>query len=331
MAKITKASEPIKASAIKALIYGEPGIGKSTLGLSAPKPLLIDCDGGIRRVSPQFRRDYIAVESWKDILDVTTDNLAEYDTFVVDTVGRALDFLSAHIINENYKLQNGGALTLQGWGVLGNTFKTFLAAMNTSGKNLIFIAHLKESVDNDTRFFRPDISGQTAGNIIRDMDLVGYMQSRSNKRTISFDPTDNYYGKNACELPSIIQVPDLNEVRTSKPLTDIFATYHAKLASQAEIIKQYNDFINGQLKVIAKIKNADQANEMIEAMQGLESIWDSHIVIKKRLSEKCKQIGLMYDKEIEGFVELPKEEPKKEGENAGSGELPLEEKTKENV
>jgi len=329
MAKIVKASEPITASAIKALIYGEPGIGKSTIGLSAPKPLLIDCDGGVRRVSPQFRKDYIPVESWDDILQVTKENLGEYDTFVVDTVGKALDFLAAHIIKENYKLQAGGALTLQGWGVLGNQFKAFLALMNTSGKNLIFIAHLKESVENDTRYYRPDISGQTAGNIIRDMDLVGYMQSRSNKRTISFDPTDNYYGKNACELPPIIQIPDLNEVKTSKPLTDIFATYHAKLASQMEVIKQYNDLKNEMLLKISGIANVDHANDFIEEMQNLDSIWDSHVVLKSKISAKCKDLGFTYDKEMECYVDLRKED--EEEAKAGSGDLPLDGKAESDV
>jgi hypothetical protein len=312
MAKIVKASEPIEARAIKALIYGEPGIGKSTLGLSAPRPLLIDCDGGVRRVSPQFRKDYIPVESWDDILQVTKENLNEYDTFVVDTVGRALDFLTDHIIKENYKLQNGGALTLQGYGVLGNKFKAFLSSMNASGKNLIFIAHLKENVENDTRYFRPDIVGQSAGNIIRDMDLVGYMQSRSNERTISFDPTDNYYGKNACELPSIIKVPDLNKTPAAQPLTDIFETYHAKLASQTEVIKQYNQFVNEQKKKIAALKDVDQANEFIEAMLEAAPVWDSHVVIKKSLFDYTRDKGWKYDKELEAFVEIPPEKAKKD-------------------
>ncbi len=35
---------------IRMLIAGYPGIGKSTLALSAPRPLHIDCDFGIDRV-----------------------------------------------------------------------------------------------------------------------------------------------------------------------------------------------------------------------------------------------------------------------------------------
>jgi predicted ATP-dependent serine protease len=38
------------AKKIRMLIAGYPGIGKSTLALSAPRPLHIDCDFGIDRI-----------------------------------------------------------------------------------------------------------------------------------------------------------------------------------------------------------------------------------------------------------------------------------------
>ena len=38
-----------------AIIYGSPGIGKTTLACSAPKPLLIDFDRGVSRVRADHR------------------------------------------------------------------------------------------------------------------------------------------------------------------------------------------------------------------------------------------------------------------------------------
>ena len=40
------------------LIAGFPGIGKTTIALSAPKPLLIDVDKGIDRVRVNERKDF---------------------------------------------------------------------------------------------------------------------------------------------------------------------------------------------------------------------------------------------------------------------------------
>ena len=47
---IKKPAEMInETNKCRVLIAGYPGIGKTTLGLSAPKPLLIDVDFGINR------------------------------------------------------------------------------------------------------------------------------------------------------------------------------------------------------------------------------------------------------------------------------------------
>ena len=66
---------------IRMLIAGYPGIGKSTLALSAPNPLHIDVDFGIDRIEPQYRKPYIQPASYQEILDdLTPVNVADFDT-----------------------------------------------------------------------------------------------------------------------------------------------------------------------------------------------------------------------------------------------------------
>ena len=50
------------AKKIRMLIAGYPGIGKSTLALSAPRPLHIDGDFGIDRIQPPYRLPYISTK-----------------------------------------------------------------------------------------------------------------------------------------------------------------------------------------------------------------------------------------------------------------------------
>lgn len=57
------------AKKIRMLIAGYPGIGKSTLALSAPRPLHIDCDFGIDRIEPRYRMPYIQPRSYDEILN----------------------------------------------------------------------------------------------------------------------------------------------------------------------------------------------------------------------------------------------------------------------
>src|SRR3990167_5019230 len=113
--KIHKASDPILVTQIKMLIYGQPGIGKSSFGFTAEAPLTLDFDDGARRSA--FRQDIVQIGSWADVNNITPEDLKPYKTLVIDTVGRALDFIAASLIADNPKLgSKTGGLTLQGYG-----------------------------------------------------------------------------------------------------------------------------------------------------------------------------------------------------------------------
>ena len=58
-----------KAKKIRMLIAGYPGIGKSTLGLSAPRALHVDIDFGVDRIEPRYRRPYIQPNTYQELLD----------------------------------------------------------------------------------------------------------------------------------------------------------------------------------------------------------------------------------------------------------------------
>jgi replication-associated recombination protein RarA len=49
--KVYSANEIIESAGMVALIYGDPGIGKTTLANTAPNPLLLDFDRGAHRSS----------------------------------------------------------------------------------------------------------------------------------------------------------------------------------------------------------------------------------------------------------------------------------------
>jgi putative hydrolase of the HAD superfamily len=51
-----------------AIIYGSPGVGKTTLALSAPAPVLIDFDRGISRVRAQHRQPTIMCNTYEEVL-----------------------------------------------------------------------------------------------------------------------------------------------------------------------------------------------------------------------------------------------------------------------
>jgi hypothetical protein len=193
--KIIKATEAIPIERPVFLIYGQPGIGKTTLGYSAPRPLLLDFDAGAHRAAN--RGDTLAVTAWADITDLmASDVLAAYDTLVLDTVGRCLDLLTVDILDSQPKLGRDGNLTQQGWGVLKTRFRTWLAQLRTLGKHVLLLAHEREDKDGDLRIARPDIVGGSYGEVLKIADFVGYLYLSGRQRLLDFNPTDRWVGKN---------------------------------------------------------------------------------------------------------------------------------------
>ena len=50
------------------IVYGSPGIGKTTLALSAPDPILIDFENGVDRVRADHRKLTIVCENYEEVL-----------------------------------------------------------------------------------------------------------------------------------------------------------------------------------------------------------------------------------------------------------------------
>jgi len=203
--KIVSAADPIEVTQLRMMIYGQPGAWKSSVAFTADKPLMLDFDGGAQRSA--YRRDTVRISSWDEIAQITADDLAPYKTLVIDTVGRALDFLSASLVAEEPKFAKRGALTLQGYGALKSTFASWIARINTLGLDVVMVAHDKETTnERDTKIVRPDITGGTYNEIFKLADAVGYLYLNGQRHVLDFNPTENYVGKNPAQL-DIIEVP----------------------------------------------------------------------------------------------------------------------------
>ena len=69
------------------ILGGVAGIGKTTLALSAPKPLLIDLDNGIKRVAPRFRKDTDIVSSYEELINDLNGDLSLLEV-MTNTTGK---------------------------------------------------------------------------------------------------------------------------------------------------------------------------------------------------------------------------------------------------
>lgn len=292
MGLIRKPSELVVQTTIKVLLYGQPGIGKTTLALSAPAPLLLDFDNGVHRIDPRHQTDTLQVGSWSDMEEVLKEDLRAYKTLVIDTAGKMLDHMSSHLVKSDSKLgKRDGSLSLQGYGARKVMFSNFLKQVSIMGKHLVFVAHEKEEKDGDTKIIRPEIGGSSSADLVRELDLVGYMEAIGKNRTISFDPCEKFYGKNTCNLDPQMQIPDVS-TKSNIFLQTIFENYHQALDKRKSIASEYNQLLESIDRNIEGISDADEANHFVEWMSQVEHIWDSKLQAGRRFMERVKSLGL---------------------------------------
>ncbi|HDX0958611.1 ATP-binding protein [Stenotrophomonas maltophilia] len=202
--RIIRSTDPITVTRLNVCIYAAPGLGKTSISFTADKPLLLDFDRGAHRSAN--RKDTVQVERWEDVAHITADDLADFNTVVVDTAGRALDTLTPDIIRRNPKMGRGGSLTLQGFGQLKAEFVAWLKHLNSLGKDVVLIAHMDEQRNGDEIIERLDVQGGSKGEIYKAADAMGRLSIRDGKRMLNFSPTDASFGKNPGQLEPL-EVP----------------------------------------------------------------------------------------------------------------------------
>lgn len=292
MIKIKKATDPIKVNSVKLLLYGQPGVRKTSYSFTAPNALLIDCDGGIRRVQPIHRKDYMEVSRWEDVLEIvnSAEQLTDYKTIIVDTVGKCLDYATEYLIRKDPKLgRKDGALSLQGYGALKSEFSRFLTKLSLMGKHIVLVAHDKESKNGDETIIRPDITGSTLGAVIRDMDLVGYCQSYNGRCTVSFTPSDSYYGKNTCGFPDKIDLEKL-------PLDKAFSDYEIKVNSATENLKEYQEQLKNVETILSNVTNCEELNTATDAIKEIPFVMDGKLQASQMIKEKAAELKCSLNK-----------------------------------
>ena len=272
--KITRAIDPITVDHVVVCLYAVPGIGKTSTGYTASKPLLLDFDHGAYR--SKNRRDTVLVDNWASVQDITAADLDAFDTVVVDTAGRALDALSTKIIADDPKMGRGGALTLQGYGRLKSDFIAWTKMLRSMGKDVVLLCHSDEQKSGDDLIERLDMQGGSKNEVYKSSDVMGRLYLHRGKRTLNFSPTDTSFGKNPAgmaplEVPDFAKEPDF----LAKVMAEVKAKLNELTAEQTavaqamDIYKTSFDAATTAEELTGLISLAKEAPEAIRRNVGL--------------------------------------------------------------
>lgn len=302
------------AKKIRMLIAGYPGIGKSTLALSAPRPLHIDVDFGIDRIEPRYRKPYIQPKSYDEILeDLTPLNVKDFDTLVFDTGGKLISLMSQWAIKKDVKYgQRDGSLSLKGYGFIGREFQRLMDyCFYELDKHIVVVFHAIEEKDGDNTRLRIKVEGQTKNNVWEPMDLGGFVEIQGNNRTIGFSNCERYFAKGTRGIHGVWQVPELGPDKPNDFLTRLFAQYNALSAAEvAQNVEEQDAYeaamAEGQ-EIVAGITDADSATAAMSKIKAVKHALTSKKEVNAAFNAKIKELGLFYDKVLKKYTPAPAE------------------------
>lgn len=307
MSLFKKPSELTAKPGIVAMVYGSPGSGKSTLACSAPNAVMIDTDGGVMRINGAHQVPTLQVTKWEEIVEAMKEvrEDKEIQSVIIDTVGKMLNYMEEFIkrtsTGKRVEVNRDGTLSLKGYGVRKNMFIDFIKGITTLGKNVIFVGHDKEESRGDETVVRPEVGGSSTNDLMKELDLVGYMEMNGNIRTISFTPTDRYYAKNTCDMPGVIPIPVLiNEkgeiTGDNNFFGEVIKNYQKRISVNIENNRKLEDLRSLIDANVAEVTDAESANRFCEWVQGLEHVYNSKAIASRAISNKAKELGLKFDK-----------------------------------
>ncbi|TCM62342.1 AAA domain-containing protein [Acinetobacter calcoaceticus] len=307
---IIQADQPLTVTAIITYLYADPGLGKTSIGFTGDKAISFDFDRGSHRTGELRRGAVVQVNQWADVANLTQQDLAPYNTIVIDTVGAMLESIKTHLMLNNTNKQKDGSLKLKAQGLANNIFKQYVNSLVSSGKDVVFIAHASEDQSGDQVIYRPDLGGKNRNELYRIADIMGYLTTVTTgegktERLISFKPCPTHHAKNAGALggeSGEVWVPDLKT--NPSFLADLIqqAKDHINTLTPAQLasikaIEEFNNFAQS----CEEAMYASEINQLTETI-GLDKEHLFYHNMRQTVIKRAKEMGCTFNKEINKYV-----------------------------
>lgn len=290
MIKVYSQQDTLIHQGLNILVYGDPGIGKTTLANTAPNPLVLDFDRGAHRAS--HRRGNVAqFDTWLDIINSQKELqelIAKHDSIIIDTVGTMIDLIQLYLQTSQPSLARNG---MKLWGETKKVVAEYFMPLKLSGKNVIFIAHAKEKEEGDYRIKRPLVQGGSYDLLMQMCDLVGYYTTINNRRVLTFDLSDTVTAKN-CAGIAPIQILEVDAMVNT--MSNIIEHTKQALAKRS---KEQDEVINLVSEWMQKAIATKDANKFMQEMSKANLQSNVKKSVWAAISQTFNGRGLSYNAE----------------------------------
>lgn len=310
---IKKPSEMINTeNRFRVLIAGYPGIGKTTLGLSAPKPLLIDVDFGINRTMASVRKDYIQPDTYEELLNDLKGDLSDYETIVIDTGGKLLELMKNYVIKNDIKnAKKDGTLSLQGYGAVAREFTKFMNDIYFNlRKHCVIIFHAVEEKQDEETKLRILVEGSTKNTVWQNVELGGFIEMRGDKKQIGFNNCERYFAKSSFGIKGSYTIPELDNNTPNDFLTKLFEQANKNIQDESKVFeterKEYQEVMDKYVPIIENM-TTENVQEVSDLMQTIEHKLTSKKELTARFKEKLNSLNMKWNAETKQY-EIKQEE-----------------------
>lgn len=286
---IVKKEDSMPERPVIILLYGSPGVGKTSVFNTAKNPILLDCDRGSDRSI--LRQDTIVASTWKEVLQ-DEGEIKNYSTLGIDTAKSVLDdFLMTHVVEQDYKLRTN---KLKAYGAIADEFRMFVNRRRGEKLDIVIIAHAKEEKDGDNTRISPDVTGGSKDLLLRIADQVGFMYMDNNQRTINFNPTDKTVGKNVARFPLLV-VPNETDPKFKTFMAGIIDSVKSSIQEKSEEQKELLAKIETVQTALSSIDSPESASSVSDMIKNLPS---SHqVAFRNSFKTKLESVGIIFDKD----------------------------------
>ncbi len=210
-------SRPTPA-APKGIIYGPPGVGKTSFGASAPDSIIIDCENGAGAIKCQrtpYLCDWLMINQWLTNIEQQPHN---FNVVVIDSIDWLLRRIEEHVsgcshkidatINRSHGGYGNGKLVLKNYAY--QILLPILDKIVNRGIAVLLLAHSKRSKITDIDGITiekaaPELPEDFMNVMIEWSDFVCLAKKGENsERVLITQETPQALAKNRYSMPEVI-------------------------------------------------------------------------------------------------------------------------------